>query len=251
MPPIMTKELEALEKLQAVELRIADLEARIKDIPLRLKQLEHDQEQAASGLQAAEARLTDCEKERRRLEGELADLKARVSKYQDQSLLVKTNLEYQAILKEIATAKDQIDAVETQVLERLLEADSLKAKVKEEREITARLQAEIASERTRVEAERLEMERVVAVAREERESEARELPAEVLRNYERIRDARGGQALARAEGELCSACKMRIRPQHLADLKLGAELVQCEHCQRILLWKEPPAATAAPSETQE
>jgi len=235
------KELELLEQLQAVELAIADLSARIADIPLRLRQLEQDHEQAAGGLHAAEARLTASDKERRALEGEIADLKAKVSKYQDQSLQVKTNLEYQAIHKEIATAKAQIDAVETQILEHMFESDQLKARVKEERELAARLQAEIEAERKKVEAERQAIEGDLASAGAEREGQARELPPEVLRYYERIRDARGGHALARAEAELCSGCKMRIRPQHLAELKLGSELVQCEHCQRILLWKEPPA----------
>jgi predicted nucleic acid-binding Zn-ribbon protein len=236
----MKKELEALEKLQAVELTIANLQRRIADIPLRLQQLERDQEQSSNGLRAAEARLTESEKERRRLEGEVADLRAKISKYQDQSLQVKTNVEYQAILKEIATTKYQIDTVETHILERLLEADTLKAKVKEERESSARLQTEIQAERARVEAERVALDRELAAGREERETQARELTAEVLRLYQRIRDARDGMALAVAVGELCSGCKMRIRPQHLTDLKLGAELVQCEHCQRILLWKEPP-----------
>jgi predicted nucleic acid-binding Zn-ribbon protein len=228
-----------------VELAAADLERRIADIPLRLRQLEHDHEQAAGGLREAEARLIEGEKERRQLEGEVTDFKVKVSKYMDQSLLVKTNLEYQAILKEITGAKGHIDAVETQILERLLEADVLKAKVKEEREIATRLQAELGTERVRVEAEGAELERARSAARQQRELLARELPAEILRIYERIRDARGGQALALAEGELCSVCKLRIRPQHLANLRAGAELVQCEHCQRILLWKEPSAETGA------
>ena len=43
-----------------------------------------------------------------------------------------------------------------------------------------------------------------------------------------------GLALVPVEGEVCSACRIEIRPQLLNELELKENLVVCENCSRIL-----------------
>jgi len=49
----------------------------------------------------------------------------------------------------------------------------------------------------------------------------------------RIRD---GVAVAEARNGACTACFMALRPQMMAEVRRGEELVTCDHCNRILYY---------------
>ncbi|MCA1557572.1 MAG: C4-type zinc ribbon domain-containing protein, partial [Acidobacteria bacterium] len=55
----------------------------------------------------------------------------------------------------------------------------------------------------------------------------------------RIRD---GVALAEARNNSCSACFMALRPQVMAEVRRGEEIIICENCNRILYYVPADAA---------
>jgi uncharacterized protein len=56
-----------------------------------------------------------------------------------------------------------------------------------------------------------------------------------------------GTAIARAEGERCTVCQVRLRPVVFVAVLKNDSIVQCESCNRILYFVPPVAAPAAPA----
>ena len=76
-------------------------------------QLEAAREQVA----AAKERLAENQNARRTIEKDVAVQQGRLSKFRDQLMAVKTNIEYQAMQKEIEYAQNEVKKLEDQVLE--------------------------------------------------------------------------------------------------------------------------------------
>ena len=78
---------------------------------------------------------------RRKYDTAINDLRGKISKYRDQSLDVKTNEQYKALLHEIQFAEKEISANEDKILELMVNAD---ARDKEVKAAQADLKAETA-----------------------------------------------------------------------------------------------------------
>src|SRR5439155_21918183 len=115
--------------------------------PDRQKAIDARLEAAREKVADAKARLAASQTVRRTLEKDIAVHQARLSKFRDQLMSVKTNIEYQAMQKEIGYAETEVKAIEDKVLERMLEGDELAAAVK-------RADAELAAEQKASDADR-------------------------------------------------------------------------------------------------
>lgn len=70
-----------------------------------------------------------------------------------------------------------------------------------------------------------------------RQAAARKAVAPALLTiYDNLRPRRGGRAIARVDGDECSACKVAIPPGKLAEVRSEGALVYCGNCGR-LLWE--------------
>jgi predicted nucleic acid-binding Zn-ribbon protein len=90
-------------------------------------------------------------------------------------------------------------------------------------------------------------DRLVA-ARKEREEVFAALPKPMSGLYARIKARiRDGVAVAEARNRSCSACFMALRPQMMAEIRRGEEVITCDNCGRILYVapSEPVQADAA------
>jgi predicted nucleic acid-binding Zn-ribbon protein len=70
-----------------------------------------------------------------------------------------------------------------------------------------------------------------------------ELPKAMSTLYKRISARiRDGVAMAEARNGACTACYMALRPQVMADVRRGNEVITCDNCNRILYYAPENAA---------
>src|SRR5439155_12672048 len=124
-----------------------DAQRRLAEEPERQKAIDARLEAARQKVASSKARLTESQNARRVLEKDVAVHQGRLSKFRDQLMSVKTNVEYQAMQKEIDFAQAEVKAIEDKVLERMLEGDELTAAVK-------RADSELAAEQKATDADR-------------------------------------------------------------------------------------------------
>ena len=81
-------------------------------------------------LEKAKAAAKADETNRKKFECAITDLQGKISKYRDQSLAVKTNDQYKALLHEIQFAEQEISMNEDSILDVMVNADAREHEVK-------------------------------------------------------------------------------------------------------------------------
>lgn len=240
----MSPALTALTALQSLDSAAESARKRIADLPAAEHAIQAHLAASKAAGEAIKARIQQNGEARRALEKDIAGIDTRLARFEDHKAAVKTNHEYTALLHEISTAKSEKDAIEERLLILMDDGDGLTrelkaadAAFKEEQVKSHAALAALTQERQSLDAElgRLARERTGAAAGAD---------ARTLALYEQLLKGRRGVAIARMEGDLCSACHVRQRPHMAQQVRRNDSIVQCESCQRILFFVAPAESNA-------
>ena len=239
----MHPDLERLITLQRIDSAVHDGERRLAEEPARLQALETRLEEARLEVAAAKQQLAENQGLRRSIEKELAVHQGRLSKFRDQLMSVKTNVEYQAMQKEIEFAQAEVKALEDRLLDRMVEADDLSAAVKHAENALVIGQKEAEADRRALAAELTELKSALGRLAEERSQTVAALDLQALAIFDLVARRRNGVAVAEARGGICTICHVRLRPQVFNEVRRNDQIIQCDSCQRILYFSPAPATS--------
>lgn len=244
--------LDALHRLQEIELQLAEVKGRIdrryravKRQEERIAQIDAD---IASRLETIKRDQIDAD----RLELDMKGREATIAKHRQQLNEAKTNKEYSAILTQLNTEKADSSKVEERVLTMMGE---LEAKKKSIEEIKAARAAEV-SRRDELVAEAKAAEDAAKSRldelRAQRAKAAADVPEMALGLFTRIAEKNEGEALAkvvrthpkRAE-YACDGCNMAINIEQVNAVMSRDEAVLCNSCKRILYMPSAAASLRA------
>ncbi len=240
----MHPDLQQLIHLQELDLAAERARRRIADIPAARLALEERIAIRTSAVDAAKERIAANQAARREIEKDLAAVQARLSKFKNQLMEVKTNKEYQAMQKEMSVAEEDISTHETRMLERMEEADAFSAELKGAEAALKTDQADVTKELQLLEADRAKVEAELKRATEERTQVASKISKDALVVFDRVAHGRKGLAIAEARDGLCTVCHVRLRPQVFNEVRRNDSLIQCDSCTRILFFVPIQSATA-------
>ena len=145
----------------------------------------------------------------------------------------------------------QIEAVGAEVLQHeervlvsMVEADEINATIKKAEAALKAAQGKVAAERSAIESDVKAQEAALAECNATRTRIVGALENKnVIDTFQRIAKVRG-TAVARAEGERCTVCQVRLRPAVFAEVRKNDPIVQCDSCNRILFFVAPKAPQA-------
>jgi predicted nucleic acid-binding Zn-ribbon protein len=241
----MLPEVQNLIELQQADREILRLKEEIASLPKRVAAIEQKLAGTKAALDAAKAAIKTDEAARRKYEIAIQDLQGKISKYRDQSLEVKTNEQYKALLHEIQFAERDIRANEDKTLELMVNSEAREKDVKAaERELKEET-AEIEKEKIAAHGRTAEDEKQLTDWNAKREKARSAVNADLLQHYDRVTKYRGS-GIAEARDQKCMGCQVMLRPQTFNEVRTG-QIVKCDSCQRILYYD--PAnekAVAAP-----
>lgn len=241
----MNADLERLIALQRLDTAAEAARRTLAGEPEREAALAVRLEAAQHRLAAAKARLADNQTARRAIEKDVAVHQGRLSKFREQAMAVKTNQEYHAIQKEIGFAQGEIKTLEDKILERMLEADELTSALKKAELDLASEQKAIAADRSAMATEQTELQASLERMTRDRVTLVAGLDPAVLLTFEQVSRKRNGVAVAEARDGICTICHVRLRPQVFNTVLKNEQIMQCDHCNRILYYV-PKAAPASP-----
>ena len=239
----MNSDLERLISLQRLDSAADAARRRLADEPERQKALETRLESARQRVTHAKEQFAANQAARREIDKEVAVHQGRLSKYREQAMAVKTNVEYHAIQKEIGHAQSEIKTHEDRMLERMLEADDLTAAVKKAEADLAAEQKAVDGDRKAMTAEHSELQASLEQNAVERAGIVAALDKPTLAVFELVSKRRNGVALAEARDGICTICHVRLRPQVFNNVRRNEEIIQCDSCNRILYFVPGAAAT--------
>ena len=241
----MNPDLDRLIQLQGLDDATAAAQAKIDAFPSEMEALDARLATGQEARDTAQGALDDNQRHRRELERDLGTAQARLSKYREQLMAVKTNKEYQAMLHEIATAETDVRSIEDRILDGMEAAEALTVRLKQAEQDLKAERAAVEEEKKQLEATRAALEQQTRAADTARTAIVAKLGSEALALFEHVARARRGVAMARAVDGHCAECHVRLRPQHHNEVRRNDSLIRCESCGRILYYVEPGAGAPA------
>ena len=229
----MLPEIENLLHLQEADKAIRRLQDEIAELPKRVAAIEHKLADTKMQLEKAQAAVKADEAARRKHETAITDLRGKISKYRDQSLAVKTNEQYKALLQEIQFAEKEIAENEDKILELMVNSDARDKEVKAAQAELKAEAAEIEKEKTEARERTAEDEKQLTEWRGKRDQMRAGVNEDLLRHYERVSKFRGS-GISEVSDHKCMACQVMLRPQTYNEVRTGQHTVVCDSCQRIL-----------------
>ncbi len=243
----MLPDLERLIQLQEIESKAAVAAKAIAEAPGRIAALDALLKGATLALDSAKHALAENKTRRGLIDKDLASAQQRQDKYKDQVMAVKTNEQLHAMQHQIKAVADEIGVHEEKVLVSMMEADEVNATIKKAEAALKAAQAKVGTERAAVEADVKVQQGVVTECATARTTLVATLNDKgLLDTFGRIAKVRG-TAVARAEGERCTVCQVRLRPAVFVQVLKNDQIMQCDSCNRILYFIAPVVAPAAPA----
>jgi len=240
----MLADLERLIQLQDVESRAAVASKAIAEAPGRIAALDALLQSATTALAAAKQSLADNQTKRRSIDNDLTAAQQRLEKYKEQIMAVKTNEQLHAMQHQMKAVSDEVGQHEERVLVNMMAADEINASIKKAEAALKAAQAKVATERAAIESDTKAQQAAVAESAAARDTIVASMDNKsAIETFQRIAKVRG-TAVARAEGERCTICQVRLRPAVFAEVRKNDSLVQCDSCNRILYFIAPQAPKA-------
>jgi len=228
----MLPDIDKLLELQVADKEIRKLQEEIAALPKRVAGIEQKLAGTKAHLEKARNAAKSDEANRKKFEANIKDLQGKISKYRDQSLDVKTNEQYKAIMNEIQYAEQEVRLNEDRILEVMVNVD---AREKEVKAAEAELKAETAEiEKEKEEARKIaaEDQKKLAEWNAKRDVLRHGISEDILRQYERVAKFRG-TGLVEVRDQKCMGCQVMLRPQTYNEVRNGQKVMVCESCSRI------------------
>lgn len=238
----MQAHIENLVNLQGLDLELGRLAQTARALPAEIAQAEAAL--TAAQRQAAEASdaLSREDSLRTRLEREIAGHRQKAARYRAQQDSVTTPAQASAIEHEVSFAESEIERLENEEFTSLERTEAQEAALAAARVQVEEMAAALDKTRERIARRQQEIAREQATLQTERGALRNVIEPEWLTRFDRLAASRG-TALARAENQQCTGCRMGVRPQVWNQLREG-ELLPCDSCGRLLYWD--PAMAPAP-----
>src|SRR6266404_4682438 len=213
--------LEKLLILQDRDRRIAQLRAERIRIPEQVAATEQSLKAESARLDSLRDQAKHIEADRKKLEIDVEAKRAQIAKYRTQLSLIKSNTEYQALLKEISKAEQEIDEIETHELEIMEKSDQLQPAVKTEQSTLKEITAKVEVERADLQKRSAIIEEELKQVQAEREKLAQEVDPDALNRYERLMRSKNDFAVVPIRNGNCGGCHLNIPPQLAHNAKYG------------------------------
>ncbi|MGH3873291.1 MAG: zinc ribbon domain-containing protein [Pseudonocardiaceae bacterium] len=230
--------------LATVDAELTRTAHRLRSLPelAELEQVEKDWAAGRDSLIEAETAASDLDREIRKLEGEIDQVRARQDR--DRGLLdsgsISSGKQLEDLQHELATLQRRQTVLEDDLLEVMERREATGADVDRGRATLADIdQQRLDASRRRDDAV-ADLESTEKRRRHERQTLISALPTALVALYERIRAHRGtGAALLREQR--CGACRLELDRTAIGRLREAApdEVLRCEECGVLLVRGEP------------
>ncbi|MDA8140467.1 MAG: C4-type zinc ribbon domain-containing protein [Desulfobacteraceae bacterium] len=226
--------LATLAVLQRADSARAALEKNLAGVEQRLSTLQNQLMAYQEQLKTSQGQLEQVKKQYRTDEVEIKSIDAAIVKSDEKLGYVKTNKEYQSMLKEIDDLKLKKSDIEDRMLSVLDQIETVEKKVICDKADLEDMKREVEEKQKAVRSEAEAQQREVASLHQEREEIWAELDPKMQKMYARAMHQGHGVAVAAVIEGVCQVCRMNIPPQAYIELMRLDALSLCPNCQRII-----------------
>lgn len=222
--------------IQSIDTQFDNIRREKEDTPKEIEKLGEGLDLLTNAMEQDLSTLEELKIERRKVERELEEMDLKLKKSKLRLNEVKTNREYQAVLKEIEELKELAFQREEAVIKWM---EEIETQEKECADNTARWeesQEEYKSKEKQFSQRMRELDREVESLNEKRARLSPDTDEDLLRRYNGLRMHLKGRVVVPVIDGVCQECHLGIPPQQYNELIRGDSLQSCPHCSRIIYW---------------
>ena len=237
MTAITQAQIEMLISLQNIEFNKIEVKKTLDAVAAKVAQLEGELKAFSDEVEGEKQKLRDSQARYAEFEEQIQTNDTLVGKIEAKRRSVKTEREYQSLLKE----EEQLRARKSQIEEEMIAlmdqmettTQTITSKEKELQQIKQQVEDDIQN----VKQEASVSETRHADLAREWEAMATDIDARLLDKFVKVKSqTTDGRALAPVRDAICMACHMNIPPQMYNELQRFDSLKLCPFCFRILYW---------------
>ena len=230
----MKEQLAILVRHQRIELEKDAIRKILSIVPNRLGALDAEFAEFETRLKAENEGLDELKKTYRAHESEVRENLSKIKKSKERLNMVKTNKEYQAILKEIEDIEQKNSGIEDIMLEYLEKIEEKEKNLAGIRKQSVPLKEKIATEKETILQEQQVSEKRLAKLQADGEAISAKAQPDFWKNYLKVKERVGSIAVASVSNAVCSGCNMNIPAQLYNELHRFDSIRYCPFCRRII-----------------
>ncbi|MET0740087.1 MAG: C4-type zinc ribbon domain-containing protein [Candidatus Nanopelagicales bacterium] len=235
-----TAQLVLLE-VQEHDSHVDQLEHRLRTLPehSEIERLDAQLAELRDQLVAAETDESDLQRELAKSEADVEQVRLRAAR--DQQRLnsggITSAKELESLQHEIgslARRQGDLEEIELEVMERLEATQSRLQQLRTDHTTAAEAHANAVTRRDQAV---VDIDKEIAVAKEQRASIVSDVPADLVTLYEKLRRDLDGVGAAPLRQGRCGGCRLELNNSDIGRIRSAApeEVLRCEECRRILV----------------
>jgi predicted nucleic acid-binding Zn-ribbon protein len=237
----VTTTLEQLLLVQAHDTELDRLRYRRESLPARSELAAREADVATSSARVAELRAArdGVLAEERKLDDEASSLEAKAKDVESKlySGTVSSPRELQAMQSDVESLNRHRSEIEDRELEVMERREQLDEELKVAENDLAGFEAEVMRLRAAIAEAEAEIDAEVAQEMTARADDAKQIPQQLLADYERRRATNRGAGVARLVGDTCQACHLSVPSTEVERIRRAPEgsVSYCDNCGAILV----------------
>jgi len=234
----MKEQIETLVKLQKIETETGHVNTILNDVSQKINSLDTRLSSfELSASQAAEA-LDSLKKKYRDFESDIEMNLVTINKGKDRLNTVKTNKEYQALLKGIEELNKKNYGIEEEMLVLLSQIEEAQNDIDKSTSEYENLKQEVHKEKESIIQGSQQAKEKLSKLDNDRKIISEMIAPDLLKKFQMIKEQIPGPVIVAIKGIVCEGCNMNIPPQMRNDLKKFESLKLCPFCFRLIYWEE-------------
>lgn len=234
----MKRQISFLVERQRLDSEIRRLSFKKKELPEQILRQDEEFQARSRGVEEARQNFDASVKAHRDKEHELKEGTERLRKTKDRLLEVKTNKEYQAMLKEIETIEQKNSEFEDEILTLLEKMDAAKKELRQREKTLDEYRKQYEREKQKTEEELNTLDKEILTCQKDLQGLNSEIERDLAKKYEMIKKRKNGLAVVPVVKGVCSGCHLNIPPQLYNELLKSDQVLSCPYCNRIIYWDE-------------
>jgi len=229
----LEQELKTIYEAQKINIQIIENERKLLLAPKKIEAMDKEIKGIKDKVEKEKGMIEELEKERKRKEKELDVEKEKVKKFESRLYEVKTNKEYQALLKEIEGTKETNDKTEEEIIIIMEKVEELKKDFESSLTHLKKREKESENEKNRLEKEINSMDKTIMDLKQSRDKLLSTVSDNLRATYNTLIEKRNGIAVVNVKNGVCLGCFMNIPPQLFIEVTKNRQLILCPSCNRI------------------
>jgi predicted nucleic acid-binding Zn-ribbon protein len=221
--------------LQEIDLEIQAKRVTLEDIEPRLGERE-ELDEARRLVEEQRRGLQEAQKKLREAEWTVDEVRAKVQPLNEKLYggTIKNPKELVDIQHDVDSLKARQRELEDRVLEAMSATEDAEKELQEGERGLSDMEAQWQAEQESLSRQRDDLKRELQELEGRRSRQEVTIDAETIRQYDVLRAAHQGRAVAKVERGICQGCRITLPMHVLQKARRGNHLVQCTSCERIL-----------------